>query len=240
MLGSEETTGGIDQASGRTQARPWHPAEQLFSPALLAGLALAPLPLRLLQPFADRALAATLERHPKLLARLAGHSKGAIGIDPVELPFVFLLDPAPARPRLLLARDFAKCAPAAVIRGSFATLVALCEGRLDGDAAFFARRLTFEGDTEMVLALRNAIDSSDIRLRHEVEAFLGVFARPVLRAAGLAGRVTDRLAHDMAAVSDALLRPLNDRLDRQNGRIGEMTEDIAALRRRLDRMRDRP
>ena len=240
MLDNEETAGRIGETAEQSGARPWRPAEQMFSPMLIAGLALAPLPLSALQPFADRAMAQTLKRHPNLLARLSGHADGIIGIDPVELPFVFLLDPAPSRPRLLLARDFAQVPTIARIRGSFATLVALCEGRLDGDSAFFARRLVFEGDTEAVLALRNAIDSSDITVRREIEAFLGAFARPVLRAAETAGRLTGRLARDMAAVSDALLRPLHDRIDRQNGRIEEMTEDIAALKRRLDRMRDRP
>jgi predicted lipid carrier protein YhbT len=240
MLGSDETTGEIIDASGGSGTRPWHPAEQLFSPALLAGLALAPLPLSLLQPIVDRALAATLKRHPDLLVRLSGHASGAIGIDPVDLPFVLLLDADPARPRLSLARDFAESAPVAVIRGSLATLVALCEGRLDGDAAFFARRLTFEGDTAAVVSLRNAIDNSAIMLRSELEAFLGPLARPVMGAAGLASRVTDRLARDMATIGDALLRPLHDRLDRQNGRLSEMTDDIAAFKRRLDRLRDRP
>jgi len=41
-------------------------------------------------------------------------------------------------------------------------MIELLEGRADGDALFFSRTLTVEGDMEAVVALRNAIDGSEI------------------------------------------------------------------------------
>ena len=41
-------------------------------------------------------------------------------------------------------------------------MLALAEGRVDGDALFFARRLVVDGDMEAVLALRNALDDNGI------------------------------------------------------------------------------
>jgi predicted lipid carrier protein YhbT len=41
-------------------------------------------------------------------------------------------------------------------------LLALAEGRLDGDAEFFGRQLAIEGDMEAVLALRNAMENETV------------------------------------------------------------------------------
>jgi predicted lipid carrier protein YhbT len=144
-----------------------------------------------------------------------------------------------AAPRLFIHRDFSTVQPAAVIRASLATLFALCDGSLDGDAAFFARRLTFEGDTEAVVALRNSIDDAELQIGAELTAILGGWARPLLQAAGLAQRLGDRLAADMDRVAAALVAPLHDRLDRQQAGLAAMADDIALLKRRLDRHKEK-
>lgn len=64
----------------------------------------------------------------------------------------------------------------------------MIHGTLDGDALFFARDLVIEGDTEAVLALRNALDDAEIDLLTAAAAALGSagarfesFARNLLR-----------------------------------------------------------
>ena len=47
------------------------------------------------------------------------------------------------------------------IAGSFLDLFELIDGSLDGDALFFSRKLLVTGDTEAVVALRNALDDVD-------------------------------------------------------------------------------
>jgi len=47
------------------------------------------------------------------------------------------------------------------IAGSFLDLFDLIDGSLDGDALFFSRKLRVTGDTEAVVALRNALDDVD-------------------------------------------------------------------------------
>lgn len=123
--------------------------------------AMAPLPLAPLQP----ALALMLDRigrtHPDLYGRLGEHAEKCFGIDPTDLPFAFVLEPKPLRPRARAVRNL----PAgldACIRGPLAGLVGMAEGTLDGDALFFSRVLWVEGDVAAVLALRNAIDDARI------------------------------------------------------------------------------
>jgi len=62
-------------------------------------------------------------------------------------------------------------------------LIDLLEGRLDGDALFFSRELTVEGDTEAVLLLRNAVDSDEVDLFEDLLSVLGPLAGPLRFAA---------------------------------------------------------
>lgn len=209
------------------------PVDPPFSPVLLAGVALGPVPPRLLQPLFDAVLAVVRRRHPDILDRLNAYPEAVIGIDPVDLPFVLVLEPVPDHPQLIVRRDFGELDLTAVIRGPLAMLFALAEGRLDGDAAFFSRQLVFEGDTEVVVALRNAVDGAGIDLEEDFATTLGPLARPLLHALRLGGRVVDRLAHDMDKVRQALVGPALRGADAQSARLDELEAEITQLRRNL-------
>ncbi len=214
------------------------PVDMPFSPVLLAGLALAPVPPRLLQPLFDAILSVVRRRHPDILERLAAYPDASVGIHPVDLPFVLILDAHPESPRLTVRRDFEGVPVTAVIRGPLAMLIALAEGRTDGDAAFFSRQLVFEGDTEVVVALRNAIDGAGIDLQADFAATLGPLARPLRHVFGLGGRLFGRIAHDMDTVRSALLAPALRGADAQTARLNELEAELTALRRTL-RQRER-
>jgi ubiquinone biosynthesis protein UbiJ len=124
-----------------------------------------------------------------------------------------------------------------VIRGHLALLFALGEGRLDGDAAFFARNLVFEGDTEVVLALRNAVDGAGIDIKADFAATLGPLARPLLGAGRAGGWLFDRLARDMDLVRRALVGPALKGAEAQSARLSELENEVETLRRGL-RQRD--
>lgn len=209
------------------------PVDPPFSPVLLAGVALAPVPPRLLQPLFDAILAIVRRRHPDILERLAAYPHAVIGIDPVDLPFVLLLEPSPEAPRLVVHRDFTDLPTTAVIRGPLAMLIALGEGRLDGDAAFFSRQLVFQGDTEVVVALRNAVDGAGIDFAADVAALLGPLAWPLSRAARLGGALLARLARDMEMVRSSLIGPALRDAKSQSARLNALEAEIATLRRGL-------
>ena len=59
------------------------------------------------------------------------------------------------------------------IAGPFAALLGMLHGTMDGDALFFSRDIIIEGDTEAVLALRNALDDAEIDILGEITASLG-------------------------------------------------------------------
>ncbi len=146
----------------------------------LLGRAIRPLPLLPLQLALGRFLQRVCSRNPQIFARLGPHAGKRFGIEPTDLPFAFVVEAVPPRPRLSVRREL----PAeldARISASLASLLALLEGRVDGDALMFSRDLTIEGDVEAVLALRNAIDDTQLDLAGEIGSLFGPFGRSIER-----------------------------------------------------------
>jgi predicted lipid carrier protein YhbT len=119
---------------------------------------LAPVPIAVLQPILARVADHVARAHPELFARLGPHGRKRFLIDPIDLPFVLVLVPDATRPQFRVCRRDASAAHDAGIAGTFLDLLDMVDGSLDGDALFFTRDLSVTGDTEAVVALRNALD----------------------------------------------------------------------------------
>lgn len=180
-----------------------------LTPVRLAGLAARPLPPVLLRPGLAVAMRLMARRHPGLFERLAGLGARRFLIDPVDLPFAFLLETGSGAPRLSALADRAKgdAGATAIIRGSLLRLVDLLEGRVDGDALFFTRDLTIEGETEAVVALRNAIDAAEIDIRADLLSPLGPLAAPARRLLDRAESLATRAVQDLEKLRQALALP---------------------------------
>ena len=128
-----------------------------------------------------RFVSSLADRHPSLFSRLGDHATAKFLIEPTDLAFGFLLAPDPAMPRLEAVKRGAdgtvNVAHDARIAGPLAALVGMVHGAMDGDALFFSRDIVIEGDTEAVLALRNAVDDAEIDLAEEVAALAGPASR---------------------------------------------------------------
>jgi predicted lipid carrier protein YhbT len=202
-----------------------------LSPVLLAGIAISPLPPVLLQPLLDAAMAIMNRRHPELFDRLAGLESSSFWIDPVDLPFDFLLRPASSRSLMALAAGALHEEPTAAIHGPLLTLVQLLEGKLDGDALFFSRDLIVEGDMEAVVTLRNAIDGAGIDLLEDLLSVFGPLAGPPRFIVGRAAAVFARMESDLAILSRALLAPNAERYEAQAAELKELREAVVDVRR---------
>jgi O2-independent ubiquinone biosynthesis accessory factor UbiT len=119
------------------------------------------LPLPLLQPILTLIGTRVASAQPDVFERLGPHALKSFIIDPTDLPFVLVLKPRPDAPSLSAWRRPDTPACHARIAGSLLNLFELIDGSLDGDALFFSRKLRVTGDTEAVVALRNALDNVD-------------------------------------------------------------------------------
>ncbi len=116
------------------------------------------IPLAFMQPVLDRVATHVAKSRPEMFARLGPHAGKRFLIDPIDLPFVFILVPTAAKPCLSAYRRDEYPQHDAGIAGTFLDLYDMISGTADGDALFFTRDLRVCGDTEAVVALRNALD----------------------------------------------------------------------------------
>lgn len=216
------------------QPRPMIPP---FSPVLLLGMALKPVRPTLLQPVFDAMLKVVRKRHPDILERMEPFADCPVCIDPVDLPFVIVLEPNPAAPRLIVRSQIDPAEVSATIRGPLETLIALAEGKVDGDALFFSRQLLIEGDTEVVVALRNAIDGAGIDLVDDLTSVLGPFARSARRVADATLNAVHHVRANVETLRQALIAPAIKDRDMQSARITELEAEIKQLRKASRRER---
>ncbi|WP_135079199.1 SCP2 sterol-binding domain-containing protein [Terasakiella sp. SH-1] len=209
-----------------------------LSPVLLAGIVAGPLPHKALQPLLNLAIKQMHTLHPDVFERMTSVNSPRFLIDPVDLPFSFIMDTHPDCPSLEIIQDFQneeELYVQANVRGPLVLLIALLEGKIDGDALFFSRDLIVEGDTEAVLALRNAVDGADINVHNDLLSLFGPLGKPADAIAQLAGKVFNRFAKDLDRVSQATLAPLQRKCDAQAHTIAELEETVASLKKQVRR-----
>jgi predicted lipid carrier protein YhbT len=207
-----------------------------LTPVLLLGFALHAVPRALLDLVLADAAACAFRRYPGVFERLAGLGEARFLIDPTDLPFAFLLRLSADRPALAVAPEGTPDPPPdAVLRGPLTDLLALLEGRADGDALFFSRQLAMEGDTEKVLVLRNAIEGDDVdvaELLLERLAPLDRLLRPALGSAARAYALADGF---LSLVQQSLHQPVRQELEARDAEIRRLAERVqqaeAAARR---------
>ena len=105
-------------------------------------------------------------------------------------------------------------------------LIDLAEGRLDGDALFFSRDLAVEGDTEAVVALRNAVDDAEIDLTADLASMFGPLAGPARLTINGVAALVSRAARDLETLRDAVIAPAVRRADAHAAELREIERRI--------------
>lgn len=161
------------------------------------------LPLWPLELALSRLAKDIVHRHPGLLERLAPNAGSTIAVVPADIDAVFLITLGSGAPTVKVVRGVSLAHVDARIEGALLALVDLAEGRLDGDALFFSREIVIEGDMEVVVALRNALDAEGLDLVEEACHLFGPLAGSMNRAGrgalnllrdGFAGSWSGRIA----------------------------------------------
>ena len=137
---------------------------------------LRPVPSFVVETLTKACLKRLLARHPRLFDRLGAHRGKRYAFVPTDLDLTFVI--TPGAHAVAVFRAPKSLATDVRIAGSIVKLLALLEGRLDGDAEFFARGLSVEGDMEAALALRNAMDDCRIDLPTDFAPARGPLRRP--------------------------------------------------------------
>lgn len=176
-----------------------------LSPELLLGFPLWAVPRAALDFVLADAMRHVERQYPRLSQRLAALDGIRVLIDPTDLPIGFDLHVTEGKATLRVASERpGDGAVAATVRGKLADLAALLEGRLDGDALFFSRRLAVEGNTEAVVALRNVMESEQVNLSEMLLRRVAPFDPPLRIAIGPVRWAYGMAEHALAAIERAM------------------------------------
>lgn len=158
-------------------------------PILTAPLAM--IPVALIERICRAMFARIAKVHPGLFERLDEHQAKRFAFLPTDLPLAFVV--VPATQEISVFRKPVDVKADAVTEAPLFMLLALMEGRCDADALFFSRDLSVTGDMEAMLAMRNALDASNIDLQKDLARLAGPFA-PI--AGRVIGEIRDRVLKD--------------------------------------------
>ncbi len=156
-------------------------------------LAINNAPLFLVQEILNLTFRQALKQHPGLFDRLGEHATKSFGFRPRDLDLFFSV--YPERGNIRVCRPGSSPQVSATISGPMITLLALLEGRIDGDAVFFSRDLSVSGDMEAMVALRNALDNCEFDLPRDLSGLAGPLSSPLRY---MAERVRKRALAGMA------------------------------------------
>jgi len=200
-------------------------------PSLLARAAIGAAPRPALDLGAAALLAAMRRNHPRLFSLLDACGRTRVLVELDDPPRRFVLQYGGGAPTLRVADDVAEVAVDATLKGGLEPMLALLEGRADGDALFFTRALTVSGDTAAIVTLRNILDRETIRVVDEAASLFGPFRRlartAILNAERRAARLRAALAPPTAGGEDNEARAAE---------IAELKTEIEALKTRLAKL----
>lgn len=199
-----------------------------FSPALFLGLMLQPLPLRgFFKVVINRGLHNIQKKHPEISERLTEFYGQSVLIEVRDLFLYVILKIEEKLSADVVAHSFSTTTKAA-IHGDLHSLLKLIQGESDGDALFFSRELSFEGDTEIVVAIRNAFDGTSIALAQEA------FFIPKILQQGIT-----KMTHDCETLRQSLLAPANKKMDQVNATVEQLQKKVTQLEKENKRLEAR-
>jgi len=206
-----------------------------FSPILFGGLLLKAVPPDIIQPVADHMAKRLMDQHPDIFERLSPLGPRTFLIDVIDLPWKFHLTVAYGNGEVIVLKKDDPTPTDAIIRAPLKILFGLLDGSIDGDAMFFTRDMTFEGDTEAVVALRNALDGADINFVTDVSSTFGPLSGSAEQFIQYLLSWFNRLDQDFSTIKDSVMDTAARRVEAQQRRIEELETRCAKMEKALRR-----
>ena len=206
-----------------------------FTPFLLANPFVRNTPNLFIERVCRHAMATMHRRYRPVFERVAEQEGFALLISPTDLDLPFYLRIDANHPALRPARQTDEEPVAAKISGPLPALLALLQGTSDGDALFFSRTLRIEGRTELVVALRNALDGEAIDLRSAISESFGLMGPAARIALRITEKIYQQLQHDMNRSADALTSPSTKRLLGLEKRSAEQAATLSKIEKSIQR-----
>jgi O2-independent ubiquinone biosynthesis accessory factor UbiT len=211
-----------------------------LSPYLFLGLILRPLfNSRLMQPCLNALTKRVLKKHPKIIERLSEQEPAKLIISPLDFPCAFLFDLNAPDIKISILKKTDQVEYDAKVQGSYVDLLDMLEGRIDGDALFFSRKLSIDGSTEMVVALRNIMEAESVNLKEMILSLSGPFKLPCSLLMRLHETAMSQAQKDLELIQTASVKTLDMKLRTQANEMKAMKEKMNQFKTDLTKAEDK-
>ena len=208
-----------------------------LTPLTPIGVFLRPLPRAPLETVLRRLADRLSARHPSVLERVADVGRARLLLVATDLPWWALIVLDGRGAEITVGRQAEDPTPQAhaTVTGPVERLLACAQGGGDGDAMFFAREIEVSGNTDVLVALRNALDGAELDLARELAALAGPLQRPAARVMARSAALYGRASAGLDALKSDIRAPLQTRLDAQAEELAELRTEVQRLRRKQPR-----
>ncbi|WP_161958907.1 ubiquinone anaerobic biosynthesis accessory factor UbiT [Ferruginivarius sediminum] len=207
-----------------------------ITPITPLGWLARPLPVWPVERVLDELARRIVRRNPTLFDRLPLTEAARLRLLPLDLPWQIVIRVAQEGVRVsVLDKQTKSPACDASIEGPLERLVASASGDGDGDAMFFAGDIRVTGDTELILAIRNALDDADVDPAGELAAMTGPFAGMARRLGMMADRIYRNASSGLDLVRADITAPIAARVDAQGREVQRLRTEVERLNRRARR-----
>lgn len=181
------------------------------------------IPCELMQPIANAAFDNIMIKHGQAFDLLKDFKEPIFLINPTDFPLFFKLKPYGTDSYLKIYKTKEGVGEfSAEISGKSNKLIELLEGKVDGDSLFFSRELVISGDTQAVVAFRNAIENTQIDVLND---FLSNFDALKEAAMGSALVVGSKISSHLDNLRSFILEPALDKIDELNCKLEEIKNE---------------
>jgi predicted lipid carrier protein YhbT len=207
-----------------------------FSLNLILGLLVANFDNNFLNKFSKFAIKNMFVKHPKIFNKISSDSKDVlIAISPVDIPYIFMIIINNHKPDMFVVKSNSKIYFDAKITGNLKDLLMLFEGKIDGDAAFFSQKLKIEGNTTLILKIRNAIDSEEIDILKDFSESLFLFDKALYKILQKSLKKYNSINDKIIFIFETIISKNIDMAKYNSYKIYELEESLKRIEKKLNK-----
>ncbi|NQY43579.1 MAG: SCP2 sterol-binding domain-containing protein [Legionellales bacterium] len=203
--------------------------------SLMSSLTSPLIPRPLIQKTIDILTNSFVEMHPNVIQRMAEFSPAIMILDPIDLPFSFLTEFTKNDLKIIIVDDDKYMGnDITKISAPIGFFLNMLEGEKDGDALFFSRQLTVEGDTTIIVALRNILEAESVNINQDIDEKFSSFGKIIHFVKNLVSFIVIKSDQNLDQIKKSIVGDLQAQTNLHNSKIKDMEAKLKTLEKQKE------
>ena len=202
-----------------------------FNSSLLYGLLAKPIICRpIIQIGISKLTKLFIDKHPRVIKKMSQFSPSRMVLVPLDMPFDFFVEFSNESLQIniidkntYLGKNLTK------ITASIDVFVKMLEGNLDGDALFFSRKLIIEGETTIIVALRNILEAENVNIKNDIKKSLGIFYPAFTFLNNIFLTLKNELDQNLGVVKSSMVENIEQQISSQKREHNQLKDKLTKL-----------